>query len=62
MKTSKVARKRFKVTKTGKLVHRTNGIRHLRKAKNKSHQRRQDSPKILTNIKFIRVIKESLGI
>ena len=62
MRTRKVTAKRFKVTKTGKLVHRTPGARHIRASKNKAHQRRQDSPKTLTNSKFIRKIKRFLAI
>lgn len=42
MKTRKVASKRFKVTGTGKLVHRVQGARHLRRKKSKRQQRRQD--------------------
>lgn len=42
LKTRKVARKRFKVTGTGKLVHRVQGARHLRRKKDKRRQRRQD--------------------
>jgi large subunit ribosomal protein L35 len=60
MRTRKVTAKRFKVTKTGKLIHRTKGARHIRRTKNKARQRRQDSPKILTNSRFIRVIKDFL--
>lgn len=57
MKTKKVVRKRFKLTKRGKLVHRTQGARHLRSKKNKARQRRQDAPQTLTNMRFARVIK-----
>jgi large subunit ribosomal protein L35 len=42
VKTRKVAAKRFKVTGTGKLVHRVQGARHLRRKKGKRQQRRQD--------------------
>jgi large subunit ribosomal protein L35 len=42
LKTRKIARKRFKVTGTGKLVHRVQGARHLRRKKDKRRQRRQD--------------------
>lgn len=42
LKTRKIAAKRFKVSKTGKLVHRVQGARHLRSRKNKRQQRRQD--------------------
>jgi large subunit ribosomal protein L35 len=60
MKTKKIVAKRFKITKRGKVVHRAQGIRHLRSRKNKARQRRQDAPKTLTNTKFIRVIKQYL--
>lgn len=42
LKTKKIAAKRFKVTGTGKLVHRVQGARHLRRRKDKRRQRRQD--------------------
>ncbi len=42
IKTRKVAAKRFKVTGTGKLVHRVQGARHIRRRKSKRRQRRQD--------------------
>ncbi|MCL4200814.1 50S ribosomal protein L35 [Patescibacteria group bacterium] len=42
VKTRKVAAKRFKVTGKGKLVHRVQGARHLRRKKSKRQQRRQD--------------------
>jgi large subunit ribosomal protein L35 len=61
LKTRKVAAKRFKLTKTGKVIHKTKGARHKRSTKNKSRQRRQDSPKVLTNTKFIRIIKQEIG-
>ncbi|MCX8009262.1 MAG: 50S ribosomal protein L35 [Patescibacteria group bacterium] len=60
LKTRKIAAKRFKITKTGKVVHRTKGARHLRRKKSKARQRRQDSPKVLTNTKFIRKIKQEI--
>lgn len=60
IKTRKIAVKRFKITKTGKVIHRTKGARHIRRTKSKSRQRRQDSPKVLTNIKFIRIIKQEV--
>jgi len=46
-KTRKVASKRFKITATGKLMHRVQGRRHLRRKKNKSRQRRQDRERVL---------------
>lgn len=42
LKTRKIAAKRFKVTGTGKLVHRVQGARHIRRRKDKRRQRRQD--------------------
>lgn len=47
MKTKKIVKKRFKVTATGKLMHRVKGARHLRRKKNKSRQRRQDKEREL---------------
>jgi len=60
IKTRKIAAKRFKLTKTGKVLHRTKGARHLRSNKNKTRQRRQDSIKELTNTKFVRVITQEI--
>ena len=60
MKTKKIVRKRFKVTGTGKLVHRMQGARHLRSKKNKVHQRRQDAPQIITNTKYATTIHRFL--
>ncbi len=62
IKTNSIANKRFKVSKTGKLIHRTKGARHLNRNKSKSRQRRQDSPKTLTNIRFITAVKRLLGV
>lgn len=45
MKTKKIVRKRFKVTGTGKLLHRSQGRRHLRRKKSQSNKRRQDQMK-----------------
>ena len=42
VKTRKIATKRFKITGTGKVVHRVQGARHLRSRKDKRRQRRQD--------------------
>lgn len=61
IKTKKIAVKRFKLTKRGKVMHRVQGKRHLRRKKNKSHQRRQDRPAQLTNVRFTRVIKRFLS-
>lgn len=51
VKTKKIVTKRFKLTKKGKLLHRVQGARHIRRNKSKSRQRRQDKPKaVKTNI------------
>ncbi len=47
LKTKKIAAKRFKLTRNGKLVHRVQGARHIRRRKNKRQQRRQDRQKTL---------------
>ena len=57
MKTKKIVRRRFKITKTGKVIHRAQGARHLRSKKNKARQRRQDAPKTLTNVRFAKMVK-----
>jgi large subunit ribosomal protein L35 len=62
LKTRKIAAKRFKLTKTGKIVHRTKGARHIRGSKSKARQRRQDSPKTLTNTKFIKKITQEISV
>lgn len=36
--------KRFKITKTGKVIHKGSFARHLRSTKSKSRQRRQMAP------------------
>jgi large subunit ribosomal protein L35 len=52
VKTRKIANKRYKVTGTGKLLHRTQGSRHLRRKKDKRRQRSQDMLKEVTTTKF----------
>lgn len=61
MKTKKIVRKRFKITGTGKVIHRMQGARHLRSNKSKTHQRRQDAPQIMTNTKYITSVKRFLN-
>ncbi|MEK7065491.1 MAG: bL35 family ribosomal protein [Patescibacteria group bacterium] len=51
MKTKKIVAKRFKITKNGKILHRAQGRRHLRRKKSKSRQRRQDKFRQITNTK-----------
>lgn len=61
-KTKKIVSKRFKVTKTGKLLHRVQGARHLRRRKSKARQRRQDRSKAVESRPYQRVIKRFLNI
>lgn len=61
MKTKKIVRKRFKLTASGKLVHRVQGGRHLRSKKNKARQRRQDAPELVTNVKYATTVKRFLN-
>lgn len=61
MKTKKIASKRFKITKTGKVMHRVQGGRHIRRNKSKSRQRRQDKPAEITTTRFARVIKRFMS-
>lgn len=60
VKTKKIVRRRFKLTKNGKVMHRAQGARHLRSKKNKARQRRQDAPKEVTTTKIARKIKQFL--
>lgn len=61
VKTKKIVAKRFKLTKTGKLLHRVQGRRHLRRKKSKARQRRQDRPAQVVNTKFSRTIKRFIN-
>ena len=47
-KTRKSISKRFKLTKTGKIIRRTIGIRHLKASKSKRVSRRQDKVNYVT--------------
>jgi large subunit ribosomal protein L35 len=60
MKTKKIVRNRFKITKTGKVMHRVQGARHLRSKKSKARQRRQDAPMQIMTVKYSRMIKHFL--
>ena len=60
-RTRKAATKRFKVTKNGKILHRSNGIRHLRTNKSKKQLRSLKTIKELTGIPAKKV-KKMLGI
>ena len=58
MKTKKIVRNRFKITKTGKVLHRAQGRRHLRRKKSKARQRRQDGPREIVLVKHKKMIKQ----
>lgn len=47
-KTRKSISKRFKLTKTGKILRRTIGIRHLKASKSKRQSRRQKAVNYVT--------------
>jgi large subunit ribosomal protein L35 len=59
-KTRKSVLKRFKVTKTGKVMRRGSGGRHLNAKKSKKRRRRQKVTKQLTGRMAIK-IKKTLG-
>ena len=61
VKTKKVAVKRYKTTGTGKLMHRVQGSRHIRRKKDKSRQRRQDKLAEVTTKKFAISLNRMLG-
>lgn len=60
-RTRKGAAKRFKITKNGKVMHRSINLRHLRTVKGKRNQRRL---KILKELggKFASKVKKMLGL
>jgi len=60
-RTRKSAAKRFKVTKNGKVMHRSQNLRHLRTVKGKRNQRRLKLMKVLGG-KFASKIKKMLGL
>ena len=47
LKTKDAVQKRFRLTKTGKLVRRSQNNRHLSSAKTKNRKRRMDEPQIV---------------
>ncbi|MBI2036137.1 50S ribosomal protein L35 [Candidatus Microgenomates bacterium] len=59
-KTTKAAAKRFKVTKTGKVMRGRQFGRHLRRKKSKSQKRRHQEPARVTG-KIAKKIKRMLG-
>ncbi len=60
MKTRKSVSKRFRVTKTGKVLRRTQNMRHLRRKKSKKQIRKYHVPKSVTGKMAIK-IKRMLG-
>jgi large subunit ribosomal protein L35 len=61
IKTRKIVTKRFKVTATGKLIHRAQNMRHLRRRKSKKQIRAFKVPKVITG-KMARKIRQMLAI
>jgi len=60
LKIKKSVAKRFKVTKTGKVLFRGSHIRHLRRKKSKSNLRRQKVPQRLRGV-MAQKVKRDLG-
>ncbi|MGC8668734.1 MAG: 50S ribosomal protein L35 [Chthonomonadales bacterium] len=60
LKTRKAAAKRFKVTATGKIVHRSIGLNHLMRKKSMSERRRLLKGNVLSKAQEQRV-KRMLG-
>ena len=60
-RTRKSAAKRFKVTKNGKVMHRSQNLRHLRTIKGKRNQRRLKLMKELGG-KFASKVKKMMGL
>ena len=52
--------KRFRVTKTGKVMHRSHGMRHLRTNKSKAQVRRLKKVKVLYSV-IAKKVKRLLG-
>lgn len=60
-KTRKSAARRFKITKNGKVLHRSQNLRHLRSGKGKRNLRRLRTIKELGG-KFASKVKKMLGL
>ena len=60
-KTHKGASKRFKVTKNGKVIHRSHYLRHLRAKKGKKRIRALKKMKQVEGV-FAKKIKQMLGV
>ncbi len=61
LKIRKSVSKRFKVTKTGKIIRRGAQNRHLKANRSKRNARRGKVPKVVTG-KFAKKIKKMLGV
>lgn len=59
-KTHKGAVKRFRITATGKVMHRSHHIRHLKSNKSKRQLRSLNQPKLVLG-RMARKIKKLLG-
>jgi len=60
-KTRKSVARRFKITKTGKVMRRAQNMRHLRRKKTKSAVRAYKVPRVVTG-KQAKKIKQMLGL
>jgi large subunit ribosomal protein L35 len=60
-KVRKSALKRFKITGTGKVTHRSSFARHLRSSKSATQKRRQGQIKLVTGVRARR-IRRMLGL
>jgi large subunit ribosomal protein L35 len=60
-KTRKSISKRFRVTPTGKVMMRSQGMRHIRRHKSKRQIRSYQVPKVLTG-KLARKVRRMLGL
>lgn len=60
-RTDKSAAKRFKITGSGKVLHRSHYIRHLRSKKSKRQVRDLKKMKVVTGV-FEKKLKKMLGV
>lgn len=60
-KVRKSLARRFRVTKNGKVIHRTQGGRHLRRKKSKKQLRNFRVPKVIMG-GYAKKIKQMLGL
>ena len=60
-RTKSAIKKRFRITKTGKVVHLHEGNAKLKAHKSSNQKRRYDTVKLLTNKKSMKAVKQALG-